>query len=227
MKVCSRCNIEKRDECFQIMHYKERTYLYSYCKDCQREYATERRRKKGIRPLKRKAESIPETKVCSRCQSEKPKTDFRIRTDKRSEPAFTYLNNTCMKCDADIQRERHRRQRATAEGRQKHNDQAKTFHRRHREKVLSIGKQKRQTPEYKEKMRAYRKRNKDKIHNQEVVTKKRYHEKHRDNVTDEYVIRQLITQGVATRDSLRSHPELIEAKRIQILIKRQINSNAD
>jgi hypothetical protein len=76
-------------------------------------------------------------------------------------------------------------------------------------------------------MRAYRKRNKDKIHNQEVVTKKRYHEKHRDNVTDEYVIRQLITQGVATRDSLRSHPELIEAKRIQILIKRQINSNAD
>lgn len=83
--------------------------------------------------------------------------------------------------------------------------------------------EKRKTPEYKAKMKEYRENNKQKIYQQEVITKKRYHEKNRDAVTDEYVIGRLIQQGYKREECT---PELIELKRVKILKKRLKNKIA-
>ena len=225
MKVCSRCKIEKEDSVFRTLKYKDRVYLHSYCNDCTREYQIERNRKLGVRKQKRKLESIPDLKTCSRCKAKKGKSDFRVRVDKRSSPHFAYLNSTCLKCDAEKTAERSRLQRSTPEGRAMHNKWANEFHKRHREKCIELMKSRRGSDEYKKMMKEYRLKNKDKIYQQEVITKRRYHEKNRDAVTDAYVINQLVNQGVADKDGILSCPGLIEAKRLQILIKRKIRNN--
>lgn len=171
-------------------------------------------------------------KVCSRCKIEKEDDQFRWRYEKRGKGsrALKYLNNTCRQCDSEIQNKNYFKNKDNPDFRKKWVEKSNEYYHAHKEQIKVKMMAKRQTPEYKKMMRDYRKRRKGIIHSQEVVTKRRYHEKHRDNVTDEYIIRQLITQGLATRESLKGHPEIIEAKRLQILIKRKIKqhgSNAD
>lgn len=162
-------------------------------------------------------------KLCSRCNIEKDDSAFRVRTDKRRNPPLVYLNNTCYDCDAETQRERVRKQRQTPEGRKKHNQWANKSYHRHRDDRVRKMREKRKTPEYKAKMKEYRENNKQKIYQQEVITKKRYHEKNRDAVTDEYVIGRLIQQGYKREECT---PELIELKRVKILKKRLKNKIA-
>lgn len=185
-------------------------------------------------------------KVCRNCLINKEDSEFRIRHDKRS--GISRLNNTCRFCDAEYSRmyyDKHKNdpafkeknvkrvrayahknvdvikvRRQTKEYLEKHAKWELNRYYRMKDVINGKAKVKRQTPEYKAKMKAYREKNKEKIFKQEVVTKKRYHEKHRDNLTDKYIIRQLISQDVATREVLLAHPEIIEAKRLQLLIIR-------
>lgn len=103
---------------------------------------------------------------------------------------------------------------------------ARDYYHAHREEIMKKMKAKRQTTEYKTKMKMYRHKNKNKIFAQEVITKKRYYEKNRDGVTDQYVLNQLRTQKLIDVDYAPT-PELIEAKRLQLLIKRQIRNNGN
>lgn len=163
-------------------------------------------------------------KICSRCKKEKKDDQFRWRYDKRGKGSkeLKYLNNTCRKCDTEISNRHYYKNKEDKNFISNWTKKSIDYYAVHSDEVKAKMKLKRQTPEYKKMMRLYRERRKEIIYRQEVITKRRYHEKHRDNVTDEYVIRQLITQGVATREGLLSHPEIIQAKRIQILIKRKI-----
>lgn len=161
-------------------------------------------------------------KVCSRCQIEQDDPNFRKRKDKRD--GRVYLNNTCKKCDAELQRTYYNSVKENHDFKKKNRKRANDWRESLGDKYAEITKKRRQSKTYKKSMSNYRKKNKAKIYEQEKVTKNRYHAKHRDNVTDEYVSRQLINQDVATRESLKLHPELIEAKRIQILIKRKVNA---
>lgn len=154
-------------------------------------------------------------KFCSRCHIEKPESDFRVRVEKRSDPPFSYFNNTCRACDAEITRAAWAEKRKTPEGRKKNCESARKAYRKRREKVKAQMKKKRQTPDYKEKMREYRRKNKEKIFSQEVATKKRYQEKHKSQITDKYVIGKLREQG-----NLNPTEEEIEIKRAKILIHR-------
>lgn len=224
MKTCSRCNTEKDDSEFRTQYYKERAYLRSYCKTCDNVYATEQRRKRGIkRKPPRKLVSIPDEKVCSKCNEKKNKNDFRVRADKRSDPPFIYLNNTCKKCDAELHLERFRKERNTPEGKARHNRWAREFHHRHREKCLAAAKERRNRPGYKEMISEYRNRNRDKLNKKSVITKRRWSQKHMENLTDEYISMKLF--NCIDREFIKNHPELIEAKRLQILIKRKMQNN--
>lgn len=253
MKVCTRCNINQEDS--EFYKGKGRDGLGAYCKSCCRAVHSEYRRKQG-KPIRnrRTVEQLLENKTCNKCKINKPSTDFRIREEKKEDASYWYINSTCKKCDAELTRIYYNKRKHDTEFRAKNAARSREYcnknfeqirlkkdspkwkkkksewenNRYHRKKdeIAAKNKIKRQTPEYKAMMRAYRKKNKEKIYNQEVITKRRYAEKHRDNITDEYVIRMLIGEGVATRESLKLHPELIQAKRIQILIKRQISNYA-
>lgn len=196
-------------------------------------------------------------KTCNRCHIKKDDSEFRTRREARKGNPFDYLNNECKQCDKERAtiyynkkkddpafKEKNRRRarnytesnpdkvkmrRSTKEYAKKHAEWALNRYYRMKDIVAAKMKLKRQTPEYKAKMKAYRQKRKEIIHSQEVVTKRRYHEKHRDSVTDEYIIRQLITQGLATREMLEQSEnyQIIEAKRLQILIKRKIKNHGD
>lgn len=156
--------------------------------------------------------------ICSVCKKNKKKKYFRIRTDKRRNPPLIYPSNICLKCEAEKQKERTKRERATPEGRKKHNQWAKEFHVRHRDKVLAYGKARRKTAEFKRYMKKYRKRNKEKIAKQEKITKRRYQEKHMNALTDLYVKSKL---GFTKNEEVPK--EIIEAKRMQLKLVRTIH----
>lgn len=225
MKVCTRCHIEKEDADFRKQVISGKSYLRSHCKNCSKEYLREWGKNKTRQRRIAKVVPLPMHKACTRCKKTKPQSDFRTRIEKRAEPHWEYLNPTCRLCDKELSRERVQIQRSTPEGREKHNKWALEFHARHREKCLAEMKKRRDTPEYKAHMKEYRDKRKDIIYQQEVVTKKRYARKHIDALTDEYVIRKLVDQNVADKETLIQHPEIIEAKRLQILIKRKIKQH--
>lgn len=158
--------------------------------------------------------------VCTRCDKEKEDSKFRIRTDKRRNPPLIYVNNVCKDCESEISKERVRNQRKTEEGRKRHNKWAMASYQRNREKNIHRMREARKTPEYKAYMKEYRKRRKEIIQQQEQVTKRKYHEKHRDAVTDSYAIRLLVTQGFGTYEEIEKQRELIDLKKVQILTKR-------
>jgi thermostable 8-oxoguanine DNA glycosylase len=78
----------------------------------------------------------------------------------------------------------------------------------------------RSTPEYKAKRAAYIAKNKNKIQEQEKITKSRYSEKNKNEVSDAYVINKLVQQGYGTKEEIMNNPELIGIKRVQILSRR-------
>jgi hypothetical protein len=152
-----------------------------------------------------------------------------MRYDKRGNGSKTllYLNNTCKKCDSEIQNKNYFAHKDDNDFKENWLKKSREYYHNNKALISEKMKVKRQTPEYKEMMRLYRAKNKEKIFKQEVVTKKRYQQKHRDGLTDEYVIRQLVNQEIADRDMLKIHPEIIEAKRLQLLIIRKTKQNAN
>ena len=163
-------------------------------------------------------------KVCAHCQIEKDESFFGHKCDKRRNPPLHYLDNVCNECRAARQRERTRKERQTPEGRAKHNFWTNESHKRNREKNLAKMKERRATPEYKAYMKAYRERRKEIIYQQELITKRKYFDKNRDSVSDEYCIQKIKEQQKITRENITA--EMIERKRIQILIKRLRNNIA-
>lgn len=192
----------------------------------------------------------PDILPCSRCKKEKPKSDFRIRIDKREMPEREYYNSTCMVCDSEVSLERYnklkddedfkkknnertkayanknpekiRAFRSTQGYKKKHNELEKKRYNSKREEINAKQKLKRQTDKYKKMMREYRLKNKEKIYQQDILTKKKYHEKNRDLITDIYCVRKLKEQNI------QPTTENIELKRVQILIarlKKKISNN--
>lgn len=164
-------------------------------------------------------------KICSRCKANKEDSEFRIKHDKRVGKERSYLNNTCKKCDSEISTATYYSKKHDLEFMKKWAKKTRDYNSKNREIIRQKQKVKRQTPEYKEMMRKYRAKNKEKIHKQEVITKKRYHEKNRDGITDKYVIGQLASQEILDRETIKKYPEIIEAKRIQLLISRKTKNN--
>lgn len=246
MKRCSCCHTEKGSDYFSKAKTKDG--LQSYCKSCSKIKQEMWRRKAGIKVLRKRTEDeLPESKACTRCKEIKGKDCYRIRCGKRG---YIYFNPTCIGCDKDYSRENYQKRkndpvfkeinrvrarkylqksadeikerRKKPEYIKKHASWENKRYHRIKDKVAAKMKVKRQTPEYKEMMRSYREKNRSKIHKQEKVTKKRYSEKHRDGLTDDYIKRLFRNNGLR-----EPTPELIEAKRIQLLIIRKTQKNVN
>jgi hypothetical protein len=166
-------------------------------------------------------------KICTKCKISKQDTDFRIRHETRRGGKYSYLNSTCRKCDSAIQQEYYLKYKDELWHKEKTRNLGKEYYRKNKILISEKNKQKRQTPEYKAMVRSYREKNKNKIKGQEVITKKRYHEKNCYGLTDKYIVQQLIKQEIADRVMLEMHPEIIEAKRLQLLIIRKTKQHAN
>lgn len=165
-----------------------------------------------------------ETKICSRCKVGKDLSEFRMRYDKRGKgsKSLVYPNNTCRKCDTEIQNKYYFKHKDTPGFLEKWINKSREYYSANREKIKEKMKLKRQTPEYKAMMKAYREKNKEKIYKQELVTKQRYHKKNRDNITDTYAI------NILKNNKKEVNEESIEIQKNKILIHRikdVINNN--
>lgn len=249
-KRCVRCGIEKENHQFGL-NKKRKDGLTSYCYDCSNRKQEEYRRLKGIPKLTRRQSEadLPETKKCTRCHEIKSRDQFRVKKGRQYKGVrYIELNPRCFKCDAaerkiyydkkkndpefkkkNIERQKEyvkkstdkiRAIRMSPEYKKKHADWNMTSYYRVRDRISAKMKTKRQTQEYKKMMSEYRNKNKDKIFSQEVITKRRYQEKHKDALTDLYIGSRLASQTGIPRNMIPQ--PLIELKRVQILIKREL-----
>lgn len=127
----------------------------------------------------------------------------------------------------DYQKHREKRiaaqKRYVSENRQKIKERRQQYWKRTRHIHLEKKKLQRQTEEYKAYMRAYREKNRDKINRQERISGARYIRRAVENLTDYYVISQILMSPLnkLTAAEIRLQPELIESKRDQIMSYRQ------
>lgn len=139
--------------------------------------------------------------------------------------SFKLKNRVRQKAYLEKNSDEIKRRRQKPEYKKKHAALNMKSYYRNRDLVNAKQKFKRQSPKYKAMMKAYRQKNKAKIHAQEVITKRRYHEKNRDAVTDTYVKGLLMTQTGIARNEIP--PQLVKLKKIQILgeriIKQKLN----
>lgn len=250
MKTCSRCKIEKEESSFGKSK-QQKDGLFPYCYQCCREKSTEYRRNRGIKPIGRRGiEELPKSKRCTRCKIEKPTDEFRIRQE---DGKYYYINSTCKKCDAELTRtyyEKHkndedfkrrncerakayveknpdkvRLRKSTIEFKKNHCKLNKDSYHRMKEVIAAKMKLIRQTPEFKKKMKAYRDKNKDKIYQQEQITKRRYQVKNQEPLTDKYILNKMSIPLTELEKIKTVLPELIEVKREQIKLHRVIDKH--
>ena len=103
-----------------------------------------------------------DTYVCSKCHEPKPVGAFRIRNENR-ETYFDYINDKCLDCEINIKKDYHHKNKDNSEYKNKAAKRAKEWHWSNRELVLQYQKQRRQTEEYKIKMKEYRTCNQSRI----------------------------------------------------------------
>lgn len=183
---------------------------------------------------------------CRHCKKEKNKEDFRVRTDSKTKKDF--YNSSCKVCDNEIAKAYYDKKKFDYEFKKKNRQRVKEYQEknfeeirlrkdnpeykkkknewelgryyRKREEINAKQREKRKTPEFKAYMKAYRERRKEIIYQQEVITKKRYHEKNKTRLTDRYIVNLLRTQGYGTPEELFKNKELISTKKTKVLIAR-------
>jgi hypothetical protein len=217
-RICSRCKIDKPKSEYYTSTSKGKTRLMYMCKECSKERVLEINRQNGVLPMGcRPVEQLPTSKQCTKCKKDKQQQEFRIRHQKGKTGTTYYLNPSCLECDRQYGRDKHKRDRATEDGRNKHNNWAKQRYHRRRDEMVQKAKEYRESEMGRETRKSYIKKNKNKIYEQETVCKKKYHEKHRDGITDRYAINQLRGQGYKGEEI---SAELIEIKKAEIQIHR-------
>lgn len=163
-------------------------------------------------------------KTCSRCKKRKKDSKFRMRKEKRR-GGCSYLNNICKKCEGEVSNQNYFAHKDDPEWMEKWRQKSMEYSRAHREQVNQRQKLKRATAAYKKMKLEYRKKNKEKIARQEVITKRRYHEKNRDGLTDKYIVARM---GLTIKDLpliKETMPELLELKRAQIKLTREVKKH--
>lgn len=165
-------------------------------------------------------------KTCSRCKEGKQDDDFRWRLEKRSSRGdnFRYLNNTCRLCDSEISRIYYLKNRSNPDFMSKQIERVRIYGIKNKEIIKVRQAKKRQSFRYKENRKKYINKNKERILSQEAICKERYYRKHSECLTDEYITQRLLQEGLLNREILKNHHEIIQAKKLQILIKRQLKT---
>lgn len=258
-KVCKKCGKEKSQSEFKPYthrHYRTGEIIHGFegqCKECSRKYHLKYKHDRGTKPrIYRGVDIAADLLPCYSCKENKPKTDFRIRGDRKCKKDF--YNPTCKACERKRQKEYYNTHKDNHEFKKKNIASTKAYaeksfeqirirkdnpeykkkkaawelnrYYRNKDRISARLKIKRQTTAYKENRKRYIQENKEKIHQQEIITKRRYQRKNVDGLTDKYIIRNLVDSGI-DKEIIIKAPELIEAKRFQLLIKRKIKTNGN
>lgn len=188
-------------------------------KEKQKEYNKKRNQKRKEQIFQRRANQppLPDRKICHRCNIEKDKEDFRIRTEKRCEPHFEYLNNTCKQCDAEVTRISYRKTKD--KNREKNAAKARQYYRENKDAVREREKKRRQTQKYKDWVKAYYKKNRDRILENHRNVCRRAVSELRDWVI---VGRYSQHKNSHLRPILKGNKELIEVMRLKTILKQTI-----
>lgn len=152
-----------------------------------------------------------------KCGKRKTLAKFRIRVYKHS--GAQYYNTECKICENNRAKAVYNKVKDDPEFIKKNRTRIKKYREDNIELEKERQKAKRQTPGYKKFVKKYYKKNKKKILEQQRITGRRWHEKEKKAVTDQYVIGKLVTQGY-TKEQIELTPQLIEIKRGQILLAR-------
>lgn len=143
-------------------------------------------------------------KVCSLCKINKEDSEFRLRREtrgKRGGGKLVYLNNTCKKCDSEISNNHYFKNKDNPEWLEKWRGKSSQYHKLHREDILKKMKERNATPEFKEYMKEWRKKNKDKVLQTGNVRNKKYGKRIRAKISPAYVKRLKATAEYQIKSS--------------------------
>ena len=162
---------------------------------------------------------IPESKICTKCKVEKLQVDFRIRTKKRKESIYIYLNPSCKKCEgkqnAEILKNSPDRTAKKKLYFQNWVSENKDYYLE--QKRIQSKKRSKNDPQF---HKRWRDDNKIKMANHSRSTSKFA----RKNLLDYYIVGYLVQSTNLTTEQVRQQPELIELTRKIIQIKRKIEN---
>lgn len=134
-------------------------------------------------------------KVCSHCHLQKEDTEFRMRREFRRKGGgpLLYLNNVCKSCDAVIANKYYSHHKDDPKFKDQWLKKSRDYYHLNKEKIKEKMKAKRQTPEYKAMMKAYREKNKEKIRTDSNRRNKKYLNKIKNDISDQYLKRLSLT----------------------------------
>ena len=150
------------------------------------------------------------TKFCNSCEQEIDIANFRYRWEKRkrSNP-LKYLNNICKDCERNKGHEYYERNKNNPDFQQKTRDRAKKYARKNQVGKKSWEKRKNDL-NYIKAHKQYLRENSEKIKQKQKIRGQKWHRKHCDNLTDNYISIRLKSTGY-TDEMITS--EIIRVKR--------------
>lgn len=157
-------------------------------------------------------------KECSRCKQVLPDLNFRVRKERRGRE-FTYLNNTCKKCDRDLAKIYHFKNKDNPFFKQKNRDRANRWRIEHIDYAIEYQRERIKTAAWKEYMKEYNKKNQDKIKVLSILRNRKYYYKIFNSISPVYAKSKLLHPRNGLSNAEISD-EMITIKRAQIAINR-------
>jgi hypothetical protein len=227
-KVCTRCGAEKDESEFRQCKdwWNGKPYYYSSgsCRDCERAYQRVwNKKKRDLLPPKPIKEE-PTIKFCGKCKTEKSVSEFGRYKRKLKDRIKICICTYCSQCHRDKANADYNKKKDLAEFKQLNRNRSLQNYHANKEGCRIKNKIYRETPQAKQKRKENWHKTKNIYKDRLQKSYKRYYQKSIDKLTDHYIIVQLEKEGVP-RSLSKSNPELIEAKRLTLLIKRKIKNN--
>lgn len=229
MKRCTKCGINKdisefgklKDSHGVVAKY----YPKHYCLDCERAYARAWNKKKS--DAKPKKPVVITEKICTKCNRILSVDKFGRHNDKRCNGSIKIRISTyCLECNNNHGKKRYRVLKENPEFQEQNKSRAKNYYHTNKDVCAKKSKAYRGTEDAKEKRKINWHKTKNIYKDRINKSLKRYYKDNIDNLKDHYIIVQLEKEGV-NRELTKQHPELIEAKRLQLLIKRKIKQHGN
>lgn len=161
-------------------------------------------------------------KVCSNCKIGKDKSDFRIRTDKRVNPVLVYLNNICKQCETDKANEYYSKNGQTIWFKEKNRKRVNEYAQKNKSAVLLRERIRKQTQKWKEYMREYNAKNRERIREMSRERNRKYMKKLITERPYRYAMLKLKDETGLKEEMIP--PELIEAKNNLLQLQRKLKN---
>lgn len=230
MKTCTKCGLKQDNSCFGFYkdNYNGKVFYYpkGSCRACERKYQRERNaRLNALKPPKPIPPLITE-KLCTRCNKVLGVDKFGRNNDKRCGIIKVKISTYCLGCNNKRTKEAYKDKKNDSVFKEENRKRAKEYHYKHRDLCNEKNRNRGKTEIAKEKRRISWHKKKGIYKERNKKAYQRYYLKAINELTDHYIIVQLEKEGI-DRELTKQHPELIEAKRLSLLIKRKIKNHVN